>query len=132
MTNARNYSLKVTLEDVDGEKDVGFWREFRLLDDDVFRLRVSGYEFGLGGDSLKAHNGKGFSTYDRDNDDYASGECAKQYAGAWWYFNCHMSNLNGLNLNKASTTRRAVGIVYKAFRGYRHSLKSVTMAIKAL
>ena len=40
------------------------------------------------------HNGMKFSTKDVDNDAY-SGSCAQIYHGAWWFEECHYSNLNG-------------------------------------
>ena len=40
------------------------------------------------------HNGRSFSTYDKDTDS-AITNCALSYKGAFWYKNCHRVNLMG-------------------------------------
>ncbi|KAH8263436.1 hypothetical protein KR044_009116, partial [Drosophila immigrans] len=35
--------------------------------------------------------GNKFTTFDRDNDDYWWGNCAKAYHGGWWFGNCKPS-----------------------------------------
>ncbi|XP_022787964.1 hemicentin-1-like [Stylophora pistillata] len=42
---------------------------------------------------LRPHNGKSFSTKDRDNDE-SSGHCAQGNGGAWWYYSCSSCYLN--------------------------------------
>ena len=57
---------------------------YRVEDEDQgYRLHISGYS-GTAGDSLDYHNGRKFSTRDRDNDK-DSGSCAQIYKGAWWF-----------------------------------------------
>ncbi|XP_060593276.1 fibrinogen C domain-containing protein 1-like [Ruditapes philippinarum] len=69
---------------------------------DEYRLSVSGYN-GNCADSFSNHNGWKFSTFDNDNDETGSGNCAVDYNGAWWYRACHACNLNGLYLGGSNT-----------------------------
>ena len=39
-------------------------------------------------DPLQYSNGMEFSTPDEDNDSKTSGNCAANYGGGWWHFNC--------------------------------------------
>uniref|UniRef100_A0A3P8VFR1 Fibrinogen C-terminal domain-containing protein n=1 Tax=Cynoglossus semilaevis TaxID=244447 RepID=A0A3P8VFR1_CYNSE len=59
-----------------------------------YTLTVSGYT-GTAGDSMRYHNGRPFSTWDKDVDPLDT-HCAKDYKGGWWYRNCYKTNLNGL------------------------------------
>ena len=58
-----------------------------------YALTVGEYR-GTAGNSLWRNNGRKFSTRDRDND-ISSSHCAKIHQGAWWYWNCTYSSLNG-------------------------------------
>ena len=58
-----------------------------------YELHVSGYT-GDVSDYFRYNNGMKFTTYDRDNDLYASIQCAKHSFGAWWYNKCGYVNLN--------------------------------------
>lgn len=70
ITNQGNYKLLVTLEDWSGRKTFAEYASFRLEPEtDFYRLRVGRYH-GNAGDSLTWHNGKQFTTLDRDRDVY--------------------------------------------------------------
>lgn len=60
------------------------------------------------------HNGMKFSTKDNDND-RASSNCAVTWKGAWWYNNCHTSNLNGLYLTD-DKSHNWQGIVWDSWK----------------
>ncbi|CAH3139625.1 unnamed protein product [Pocillopora meandrina] len=55
--------------------------------------------------------------------------CTEYYKGAWWYNNCHMSNLNGLYLNGPEAPY-CKGVNWLTFRGYHYSLKRTEMKVK--
>ncbi|XP_018543710.1 tenascin [Lates calcarifer] len=59
-----------------------------------YTLTMSGYT-GTAGDSMRYHNGRPFSTRDKDPDTLGL-HCARAYMGGWWYKNCYKANLNGL------------------------------------
>lgn len=52
------------------------------------------YFLSTPGDSMAYHNGRSFSTFDKDTDS-AITNCALSYKGAFWYKNCHRVNLMG-------------------------------------
>jgi len=57
-----------------------------------YTLRVADYS-GNAGDSMNYHNGMMFSTYDRDNDPYATRNCAEVCSGGFWYNKCYRAGL---------------------------------------
>ncbi|KAJ3594637.1 hypothetical protein NHX12_003944 [Muraenolepis orangiensis] len=87
------YELRIDMKD--GQESVyANYDKFSLGDArNLYKLRIGEYN-GTAGDSLIYHQGRPFSTKDRDND-IAVTNCALSYKGAWWYKNCHRANLNG-------------------------------------
>ncbi|ROI36359.1 Tenascin-X [Anabarilius grahami] len=62
------------------------------------QVKVDSYILSYGTtkcDSMKYHNGRPFSTKDKDPNTLSI-HCAKAYMGGWWYKNCYKANLNGL------------------------------------
>ena len=80
------------------------------------------------GDSLTRHVGYKFSTRDQDND-AASSSCAVAYKGAWWYYGCHHSNLNGRYL-RGNHTSYADGVNWLHWKGHYYSLRFTEMKIR--
>ncbi|XP_067262597.1 angiopoietin-related protein 2a [Chanodichthys erythropterus] len=130
LTNQGNYKLLVTLEDWSGRKTFAEYASFRLEPEaDFYKLRVGRYH-GNAGDSLTWHNGKQFTTLDRDHDAY-TGNCAHYQKGGWWYNACAHSNLNGVWYRGGHyRSRYQDGVYWAEFRGGSYSLKKVTMMIR--
>jgi len=82
----------------------------------------------LVGDSLGEHNGRDFSTKDKDND-LSTLNCAVKYGGAWWYAACHSSNLNGL-YHGGQHASIADGVNWYYWREHNYSLKFTEMKIR--
>ncbi|KAJ8307937.1 hypothetical protein KUTeg_014514 [Tegillarca granosa] len=89
-------------------------------------LSVGGYT-GTAGDCLKYHNGRKFTTKDKDNDSRKSGNCSVMKKGAWWYGDCYYSNLNGIYMNNV-TDGKSINWYY--FHNSHMSLKKSEMKIK--
>ncbi|XP_051525026.1 angiopoietin-related protein 2-like [Myxocyprinus asiaticus] len=130
LTNQGTYKLLVTLEDWSGRKTFAEYASFRLEPEmDFYRLRVGHYH-GNAGDSLTWHNGKQFTTLDRDHDMY-TGNCAHYQKGGWWYNACAHSNLNGVWYRGGHyRSRYQDGVYWAEFRGGAYSLKKVVMMIR--
>ncbi|XP_061603499.1 fibrinogen C domain-containing protein 1 isoform X2 [Phyllopteryx taeniolatus] len=128
-----NYELRIDLEDFENGTAYAQYGTFGVglfsvdPDDDGYPLTVGDYS-GNAGDSLLKHNGMKFTTKDRDND-HSENNCASFYHGAWWYRNCHTSNLNGQYL-RGQHTSYADGIEWSAWTGWQYSLKFSEMKIR--
>ena len=89
------------------------------------------------GDSLAISAiGQKFSTYDRNNaicqpnscNNSPIGNCAVTFKGAWWYYDCHDSNLNGF-FYAGPHASFADGVAWPTWKGFYYSVKS-SMKIK--
>ncbi|KAK2713556.1 techylectin-5A-like [Artemia franciscana] len=137
LTNVDNETkneLMIDLEDWSGNKRFARYRGFRIgSEKDLYRLYHHNLYFGNAGDSLYSHNGLPFSTFDTDNDrregTFQERSCSRLYKGAWWYGNCHDSNLNGWYLG-GSHRSFADGVNWYTWTGYHYSLKKTRMKFR--
>ncbi|XP_053330068.1 tenascin-X-like [Spea bombifrons] len=89
-----------------------------------FRMRLGSYR-GNAGDSLSYHNNMIFSTRDRDAQRRIL-PCAVSYHGAWWYRNCHYSNLNG----QYGNYKDHQGVNWHTWKGFEFSIPFTEMKIR--
>ncbi|XP_059366111.1 tenascin isoform X3 [Carassius carassius] len=89
-----------------------------------YTIRLSGYS-GTAGDSLTYHDGRPFSTRDRDSQPFIT-RCAMSYRGGWWYKNCHEANLNGLY----NTNTNHQGVIWTEWKGKDFSIPFTEMKFR--
>ncbi|XP_062620877.1 ryncolin-1-like isoform X1 [Saccostrea cucullata] len=126
LTKNKDQELRVELQSFDDDEAYAQYSTFYVGDKyNKYVLAVSGYS-GTAGDSMDYHNGYQFTTKDKDTDK-SGGNCAKEYHGAWWYNNCHHTNLNGLYAMSALS-----GYQYPVWRKWREkeALKQTQMMIR--
>nr|XP_013800042.1 PREDICTED: fibrinogen C domain-containing protein 1 [Apteryx mantelli mantelli] len=133
LTVQASYELRVDLEDFDNGTAFARYGSFGVglfsvdPEEDGYPVSVADYS-GTAGDSFLKHNGMKFTTKDLDND-HSENNCAAFYHGAWWYRNCHTSNLNGQYL-KGHHSSYADGIEWSSWTGWQYSLKFTEMKIR--
>ncbi|KAJ8033597.1 Fibrinogen C domain-containing protein 1 [Holothuria leucospilota] len=98
LTNQKDYQLQIDFVNIHRNPYYAKYDSFRIDNEaNNYRITVGIYSEGNAGDSLKvSQNNEEFSTRDRDNDDYLTGNIAATPAfGAWWYGNeVYSSDLN--------------------------------------
>ncbi|XP_053661071.1 microfibril-associated glycoprotein 4-like [Anopheles marshallii] len=129
IVKTRQHELLIVLEDFDGVFAYAHYDDFKIGDEsEKYVIKSVGLYSGTAGDSFTSHQYEVFSTYDQDNDKAATSHCAKSFVGAWWFYKCHRSHLNGEYLN--GKINRQVGIMWYEFRGSHYSLKSTKMMVR--
>ncbi|XP_030363031.1 tenascin isoform X2 [Strigops habroptila] len=124
ITSQGQYELRVDLQDK-GETAYAVYDRFSVGDSKTrYRLRVDGYS-GTAGDSMTYHNGRSFSTFDKDNDS-AITNCALSYKGAFWYKNCHRVNLMG----RYGDNSHSQGVNWFHWKGHEYSIQFAEMKLR--
>ncbi|XP_010076900.1 PREDICTED: tenascin [Pterocles gutturalis] len=124
ITSQGQYELRVDLRDK-GETAYAVYDRFSVGDaKGRYRLRVDGYS-GTAGDSMTYHNGRSFSTFDKDNDS-AITNCALSYKGAFWYKNCHRVNLMG----RYGDNNHSQGVNWFHWKGHEYSIQFAEMKLR--
>lgn len=133
LTRSGGVELRIDMADFDnatafaGYSDFSVGRDSVNPEEDGYPLSVDGYS-GTAGDSLLKHSGMQFTTKDRDQDQ-SENNCAAYYQGAWWYRNCHTSNLNGQYL-RGGHASYADGVEWSSWTGWQYSLRFTEMKIR--
>ncbi|KAL1776693.1 tenascin isoform X2 [Sigmodon hispidus] len=124
ITAQGQYELRVDLQD-HGESAFAVYDRFSVGDaKSRYKLKVEGYS-GTAGDSMNYHNGRSFSTYDKDTDS-AITNCALSYKGAFWYKNCHRVNLMG----RYGDNNHSQGVNWFHWKGHEYSIQFAEMKLR--
>ena len=102
LTSKGNWELRIDFTFDNGTKSFMHYNHFRVgPTTDNYRLSISGFSGITPDDPFTTHNinGQQFTTYDRDNDQWSSNNCAvnghgSTAPGGWWYSHCFLINLN--------------------------------------
>ncbi|KAA0721076.1 Fibroleukin Fibrinogen-like protein 2 pT49 [Triplophysa tibetana] len=143
LTKSKDMVLRIELEDFDGTRGYAKYDQFYVSNEFLrYRLSVSGYS-GTAGNALQFskqinHDQKFFSTPDRDNDMYPSGNCGAYYGSGWWFDACMSANPNG-KYYKTKYKGKRDGIFWGTWHNltseyyptnYRQAFKRVKMMIR--
>uniref|UniRef100_A0A665TJK0 Fibrinogen C domain containing 1 n=1 Tax=Echeneis naucrates TaxID=173247 RepID=A0A665TJK0_ECHNA len=135
LTRFGGFELRIDMADFDNATAFAHYGDFSVGRDSVnpeedgYPLNVDQYS-GTAGDSLLKHSGMRFTTKDRDQDQ-SENNCAAYYQGAWWYRNCHTSNLNGQYL-RGGHASYADGVEWSSWTGWQYSLRFIEMKIRPI
>ncbi|XP_062990269.1 fibroleukin [Elgaria multicarinata webbii] len=142
LTKSKNMQLRIELEDFNGKKEYAKYDQFYVANEFLkYRLSIGSYS-GTAGDALRfkkphSHDQRFFTTPDKDNDRYPSGNCGSYYGSGWWFDACFAANLNGKYYHKKYKGIRN-GIYWDSWPGassdnmnsYRQPFKKVKMMMK--
>ncbi|XP_026182157.1 fibrinogen-like 2a isoform X2 [Mastacembelus armatus] len=143
LTKAKDMVLRIELEDFEGVREYAKYDQFYVANEYLrYRLSISGYS-GTAGNAISFnkhfnHDQKFFSTPDRDNDMYPTGNCGAYYSSGWWFDACMSANLNGKYYHKRYKGVRN-GIFWGTWHNmsteyyptnYRQAFKTVKMMIR--
>ena len=94
LTSNGSYKLKFDLQAINGSWYYAEYSRFIVSSEaSNYMMEVSGYS-GNAGDALWFSDGMMFTTYDRDNDRWSSGNCAVWLGGGFWHNGCVFCGVN--------------------------------------
>ncbi|XP_026162543.1 fibroleukin isoform X2 [Mastacembelus armatus] len=138
LTSTGQHQLRIELEDWYHQRRHATYNNFKVASE-AQRYRLTAREYsGDAGNALSYskrynHDGRSFSTADRDNDRYAAGNCGHYYGAGWWFDACLAANLNG-RYYRGRYTGLTNGIYWGTWyiltdgrTGERYSFKTVEM-----
>ena len=101
LTTRDTMQLQVQLNHSNGTGLTWTYHHFRVLGaENDYRLHIGKAEGPPGfHDAMRRQNGKPFTTFDYDNDDYGE-NCATSFGGGWWFRDCYHSFLTGPHTRK--------------------------------
>uniref|UniRef100_A0A8C0IT17 Fibrinogen C-terminal domain-containing protein n=1 Tax=Chelonoidis abingdonii TaxID=106734 RepID=A0A8C0IT17_CHEAB len=131
LTSLGNHELRIDLKDFENNTQFAKYKSFKIAGEmEKYKLILGDFIGGTAGDSLTSHKDMKFSTRDHDNDLGSNAQnCAALYKGAWWYKDCHWSNLNGMYLAGAHASF-ADGVNWRTGKGYNYSYKQSEMKFR--
>lgn len=142
LTKSKEMILRIDLEDFNGVKLYALYDQFYVANEFLkYRLHIGNYN-GTAGDALRFskhynHDMKFFTTPDKDNDRYPSGNCGLYYSSGWWFDACLSANLNGKYYHqKYRGVRNGIfwgtwpGMSEAQPDGYKSSFKKAKMMIR--
>ncbi|KAH3750498.1 hypothetical protein DPMN_185024 [Dreissena polymorpha] len=137
LTKDKPRQLRIDMGMFNGTKRYALYSEFKISSEsDKYKLHLSGYT-GDAEDCLSTdcyggynlHNGRSFSTFDRDND-LSSVCCACVWGGGWWFDRCFSVHLNGRYFKEKDNVSVYEGIQWFKITGWNTSLKFVQMSMR--
>lgn len=95
LTYRQPYEVDLLLHDIERGTFHAKYTTFRVEDEaHTYKLILGGFSGNLTHDALtEKHHGSPFSTWDKDNDAWRTGNCGLSNGGGWWFDNCHFTTL---------------------------------------
>ncbi|XP_012368532.1 angiopoietin-4-like [Octodon degus] len=125
LSSSKNYSLRVELEDWDGNMFYANFEHFQLGSEEQFyRIFLDKYSGAASFGEHQILKSNNFSTIDADHDNCAC-NCAEALSGGWWFDNCGPSNLNGIYYPAGEHLHKVNGV------RWHHSLEDPTYSLRS-
>ncbi|KAL1517338.1 hypothetical protein ABEB36_001113 [Hypothenemus hampei] len=132
MTKGEIHELLVDMMGENDARAVAHYKQFAIGgEEEGYALKLLADWSGNTGDSFDYHAGSKFSTKDRDQDNWAEGNCAQSHGGGWWYKSCDRCNFNNRYSPGSQSNHLQYQIMYwDSFGGPLKGLKAARMLVR--